>query len=627
MASLCICITIMLVRNAGLLQSIELVLYDFYLATHNFSSPKPDDRVVLVRITENDIKELGHWPLNDGEIAALLTSIEKAGPRVIGLDLFRDIPVPPGKKDLEKVFAEGLNIIGICKIGDDLRSGITGPYAAHNAEGVGFNDLVIDHDGTIRRGLLFVDDGKEVFRSFSLLMALEYLKKSNIIPEPDTEDPTHMRLGRALFLPLRTNDGGYVGADTRGYQYLVDFENPTFTSYTISEVMRGLVPSKAFRDRIVLVGSSAERLKDVFQTPLNRFRSSHEFEYGVELHAMMAGQLIRLALGESRPLQFFSETYEWLWVIMWGLLGGIFAHFAHRLWQFVACVAGIAGIVFAGSFLAFIDDWWIPVIPAIMSYLACTGFTTAYISAMERSERESLMRLFSQHVSRDVAKEIWKNRDKFMDGGRPSSRKFTVTILFTDLKGFTTISEKLEPQVLIDWLNEYMEVMGKTIIKYGGTINKYIGDSIMAIFGAPIPRQHYSQITEDAISAVRCALEMGSETERLNEIFEGRNYPRAFTRMGIYTGPIVAGCLGSSERMEYTVIGDTVNIASRLEGFGKNVIAEDDRPYRVMIGEATFNCLEGRFVTVNVGSVALKGKEDRVNVYQVIPGKNETIQQ
>lgn len=622
-ASLCISFVVLLVRNTGFLQSIELVLYDFYLGTHNYSSAKPDDRLVLVRITENDVKALGHWPLNDGEIAALLTRVAKAGPRAIGLDLFRDIPVPPGKKELEKVFAERRNIVAIRKIGDDPRSGITGPYAAHDPERIGFNDLVIDHDGTIRRGLLFLDDGKEVYSSFSLLMALEYLKGSNIVPEADTGDPTHMRLGKRTFLPLKTNDGGYVGADTRGYQYLIDFEKPAFISYTISDVMKGMVPSTAFTDRIVVIGSSAESLKDVFQTPLNRLRSSHEFEYGIEMHAMMTGQIIRLALGESRPLSFFSETQEWLWVIVWGLLGGIFAHFAHRVWQFIAFVAGVSGCIFAGSFLVFIADWWIPVIPAIVSCLACTGFTTAYISAVERSEREALMQLFSKHVSRNVAKEIWKDRDKFMDGGRPSSQKFTATILFTDLEGFTTISERLEPQALIDWLNEYMEVMGTIIIKYGGTINKYIGDSVMAIFGAPIPRQDPWQINEDAMSAVRCALEMGSETQRLNAAWKGRMCPRAFTRIGIHTGPIVAGCLGSSERMEYTVIGDTVNIASRLEGFGKNIISDDGFPCRVMIGEATFNCLDGRFETFNVGSVALKGKEERVNVYQVMPGKSE----
>jgi adenylate cyclase len=241
------------------------------------------------------------------------------------------------------------------------------------------------------------------------------------------------------------------------------------------------------------------------------------------------------------------------------------------------------------------------------------------MSYKEKVERSFLMQLFSKHVSKDVAEAIWQQRDTIMDNGKPLSQKLVATVLFTDLKGFTTISEKLEPQGLMDWLNEYMEAMSLIVISHGGVINKYIGDAIMGIFGVPFARASASAIGKDAINAVDCALAMGKELERLNELWSVRNLPTTKMRIGIFTGTLVAGCIGSSERMEYTVIGDAVNVSSRLESYqGDNGDPEADRrAYRILIGEETFKHLGGNYNTQEIGEVSLKGKDKKITVYSV----------
>ena len=204
-----------------------------------------------------------------------------------------------------------------------------------------------------------------------------------------------------------------------------------------------------------------------------------------------------------------------------------------------------------------------------------------------------------------------------MDGGRPRPRKVTATVLFTDLKGFTTVSEGLDPQILMDWLNEYMEAMAHIVIEHGGVINKYIGDAIMAVFGVPVPRTNDSEIDRDAVNAVNCALSMSEELNILNKKWRERDLPVTKMRIGIYTGQLVAGSLGSAQRMEYTVIGDTVNIASRLESFDKDFEGAPGSTCRILAGDETLRRLGGGYRTEKVGSVALKGKDEKVLIYMV----------
>ena len=244
------------------------------------------------------------------------------------------------------------------------------------------------------------------------------------------------------------------------------------------------------------------------------------------------------------------------------------------------------------------------------------------------------MQLFARHVSPEVADAIWRQRDEFLDGRRPRPQLLTATVMFTDLVDFTPLSEKQDPETLITWLNELMEEMAEQVVRHGGVLNKYIGDSIMAIFGVPVPRKTDAECALDAVSAVNCALKMGEGLIHLNRRWQLQGRPTTAMRIGIFTGPMVVGSLGSSQRLEYTVIGDSVNTASRLEGYHKDHFepALLESPCRVLIGSSTYGYVKDYFKTVEVGEITLKGKHTVVTAYRVLarndaipcPGMNET---
>jgi adenylate cyclase len=255
-----------------------------------------------------------------------------------------------------------------------------------------------------------------------------------------------------------------------------------------------------------------------------------------------------------------------------------------------------------------------------MAWLGSAALVTAYMLNQEKKERALLMQLFSRHISPEVAKTIWQQRDQFMDGGRPRSQKLTATVLFTDLKGFTSVSEKMDPQALLEWLNVYMEAMAQLVMDHGGVVDDYLGDSIKANFGVPLSRITEADIGRDAMAAVNCALAMERELKRLNAVWQQQNLPTVEMRVGIFTGPVVAGSLGSTQRLKYTTVGDTVNIASRLESFDKELVDPDlaDSPCRILIGETTLRYLDRQFQTKRVGDTNLKGKDEKVIIHRVI---------
>ena len=209
-------------RNGGQLQFLELAAYDTYL---QFQPQEfdPDPHIVLIPISENDIRRLGESPISDQTLADLLEILLKCNPRVIGLDIYRDIPVPPGSDRLVGVLSNSDRIVTVKKQGDSKSPGVSQPYAVKNGAMVGFSDLLIDPGGVVRRALLFMDDGKETTTSFSLLMSLLYLKEDGIEPQSDSSNSDFLRLGKTTFVPVEPDDGSYVGVDARGYQVFADF--------------------------------------------------------------------------------------------------------------------------------------------------------------------------------------------------------------------------------------------------------------------------------------------------------------------------------------------------------------------------------------------------------------------
>ena len=237
-----------------------------------------------------------------------------------------------------------------------------------------------------------------------------------------------------------------------------------------------------------------------------------------------------------------------------------------------------------------------------------------------------MTQLFSAHVSDEVANEIWNNRSDFIEGNRLIPQAIPATVMFTDIEHFTTVSEALAPDELMDWLNTYMEAMANIIMEHGGVIDDYYGDAIKANFGVPVGHSQISRIREDALDAMHCAVRMNTELATINRVCEVNGMPGLRMRVGVCTGNVVAGCVGSSKRMKYTTVGDTVNIAARLESYDKTQFSDtiDFEYCRILISESTWRLVNNAFTAEAVGKLPLKGKRETVGVYRVT-GKTREV--
>jgi adenylate cyclase len=615
------CGAVLTVREFGLFQWLELRVYDSFVRWRA-QTADDDPRIVLIEITEDDITNprLGDWPMWDADLAKMLLLLEQQQPCVIGVDLYRNLPVPKNGTQLPQlnsVLTNNSNIIFIGSFGDELHREIPPPPVLKPyPDRWGINSFTPDYqiDKIVRRGVLYLDDGTNIFYCFALQLASFYLDTKDVHWEPVAENPNYFRLGKTVFRPFEKDDGAYVNADAAGYQLLLDFKGPTnFTTYTLSQTLLGQIPAGALSNKIVLVGNTVENI-DYLVTPMSY---KHR---GLVVHALLLNQLLRAALNGDQPLRVWQEWKQISWILAWCLLGTAIGFWVRSPWKFVvlagACVLALGACAWWGFRAGF---WILSTTPAV-AFLVSAVVVVSYASYYEKTQRGSIMSLFSKHVSREVAETIWAQRDAFLEGGKLRAQEVTATVLFTDLKGYSSLSEQLGPAGVMDWLNEYMNATTRAVIDNGGVVHKYFGDSVMAVFGVPLIRTTEREVKQDAINAVRCALAMEEALLRLNKQWTEKGMQMGSMRVGIYTGPLMAGSLGSADRMEYAVVGDTVNTASRLEGFDKDLAdGESGNAYcRILIGETTYKLLDNQFHTKLVGILPLKGKAEKVTIYRVM---------
>jgi|GEM_PF-968921 len=330
-----------------------------------------DPRIVIVGISESDIAQLQQWPMSDAMLAELLDRIRRAQPRVIGLDLYRDLPVAPGHADLERIFRTTPNLIGIQKI---LGSSVSPPPTLAAQDQVGFADFVIDADAKIRRGLLTASDSQgTLWESLALVLALRYLEGEGITPVPLTNamgwrSRSQVRLGQAVIQQFLGQDGGYQGADDRGFQILLNLRGPAcrkhipdcpFEVVSMFDILNDRVPDSFFYDRIVLIGPNAPSLGDSFYTSYSTDDlSSHT---GIEVHAHLTSQLISAALDGRALLRTWPEWLEWLWIWVWAAGGAaIGVHFLRYRWLVLLGLGGWSVGLLAAADLLFVLGWWVP---------------------------------------------------------------------------------------------------------------------------------------------------------------------------------------------------------------------------------------------------------------------------
>jgi len=605
-------------RALGWLQRPELILYDHFVRQRAHRQAPADPRIVICGMTDADLVKYGH-PLDDAKLADLLEKIAGAGPCVVGLDLYRDLP-EPRSGELYPKLAETLlrleNVIAIERI-----PGIKPPPVLAGLPGrVAPNNLPIDYqfDGGYRRAYLFLEDGlPEPRESFPLALARAYLAtrhiEAELIDQPGGASPL-LRLGNVTFSRVAPCTGCYSGLDVRDYEILVDYLAPLrYRTFSFGDILEKPLPAGALKDAIVIVGVMAESVKDSNRTLVNaRVR-------GPILHAMIVNQLLRSALDGDPPTGWWSEPAQMAWIGLCTVLGGALGLVSPSPWRLAPALALLLGAIVFTGWEALLHALWIPMATPALGAFAAATFVTSLVVFLEHSDRRAMRALFSRHVSKEVLDVLWAEREQFLDGGRLKPQRITATVLFTDLKDYTTVAEDMDPADLMDWINEYTNCMAPLVDQHGGVVNSYSGDAIMAVFGVPVPRTSEQDIDRDAMRAVECALAMRRELKTLNTAWSARGMPTVAMRIGIFTGPLVAGSIGSMERLEYAVLGDTTNTAARLESMGKE-LNDDEKtePCTILVGDATWERLRDRFTTKLVGSKRLKGKSKEVIIRSIL---------
>ncbi len=362
-------IIVITVRQGGGLQILELWAYDRSIRLHNQN--RQDERLLLVEITDRDIKNQDSWPLFDVTLAQLISKLQQHEPTVIGLDIYRDIAHPPGTSLLQQQLQKD-NVVSIQYLGSGDNQ-VAAPPGVDSAQ-IGFNDVVLDLDSRLRRNLMYARLGEEELYSFALRLSLAYLKNNPATADGDFEltvDDDYLYIGDARLKRLQANSGGYRmhPSEALGWQTLLKYQSPNMASrISLTEVLEGNIDPNLVKDKVVIIGTTASSINDFFFTPYGGAETDLP---GAIAHAQMVSQIISLALGESTQFWFFSEGLELIWIGAWSLAGMAIAIKLENPLKIAA--VGISGIIFIGGiyWLAFIGGGWIPLIPTVL----CFGLT------------------------------------------------------------------------------------------------------------------------------------------------------------------------------------------------------------------------------------------------------------
>ncbi|MBD2181594.1 CHASE2 domain-containing protein [Aerosakkonema funiforme] len=391
--AVCAASTIMLLRLTGLLQGMEWNALDTFFSWRPLESPDP--RIVIVTVDETDITKIRKWPIPDLFLAQTIKNIKARNPRVIGLDLYRDLPVEPGHQVLEEIFKSTPNLIGIEKI---VGSRVNPPPILDKLRLVGFADVILDADGKTRRGLISVESQDRVHQALGLQLALMYLNAEKVTAKQI--DRRRLQFGRAFFAPFDSNDGGYVRADAGGYQILLNYRGTleNFQTISFSDVLNNRIPPDLIEDRIVLIGTTAESLNDLFYTPYgsNLFRTSDRTP-GVAIHANLTSHILSAVLDGRPSIQVWNEAQEWLWILLWSLLGAALTWWFRSLRAIALSIClAVAGLLLV-TYLAFLQGWWLPLVPPMLGLFgAAIALAIVINKQVEQIQLQRILELLLQ---------------------------------------------------------------------------------------------------------------------------------------------------------------------------------------------------------------------------------------
>ncbi len=654
----------------SLLHSVELRSLD---SRFLLRGPRARDaRIVIVAIDENTLRKLGAFPVARDAYARLLDRLHAAGARTIAFDA--DFPTPEKNAALEAlkrleaeigkdpaalekiralertsnndaILAASLKNAGNVILGhiflDRERSLGTDPKAAQDyydvlswqpfpqvqkvkkngrdfdmnaawarngdvewgiepnirllaesAKTYGFFNAVPDADGVYRREPLIVRyQDQDYFPSLSLqaVKEFEHISDQDTIAFMAETGLERIQLGTHVF---RTERDGSV---------IINYAGPskTYPQFSMADVISGVVPPEVFRDKIVLLGATALGIGDLRATP---FKST---AMGVELHANTIDNLLHTGEPDRSFLRRGStqEMVDLAFILVLGLgMGVVFSRSRPLLSTLSAILALlIFGVAVYQAFAHL--GWWLWFVLPAGVLIANYGGVTSFRMIFEEREKRKIRKTFSQYVSPGVIRLIEQDPKKYFRTGGESKE---LSIMFADIRSFTTISEGMSPDELVFLLNEYLGEMTDILFKRWGTLDKYIGDAIMGFWGSPYPQPDHAE------RACGCALDMQARLQELNRKWEAEGRKQLSIGIGINTGVVNVGNMGSNRRLAWTVMGDGVNLASRLEGLNKEYHTG------IIINESTWRQVSSLFVCRELDYTRVKGKLQPVSLYELL---------
>jgi adenylate cyclase len=639
-----------------LLHSTELTTYDMRLRAQG--ARVPAGQVVIAAIDEKSIARLGRWPWSRRTQANVIAKLDAMGARVIALDVFYS------ESENQKLLEHITRL--------ESEQGYTtanSPYTSLKAQLGADTSLAeaISGSGKVILSIVFLMaedearalDAREVDRAFvdlkrdaiqivhgstdgtldfpmaepaglltnvaEIRRAARYTGHINAIPDdvdgtfrrtplviryrkhffPSADVQAVRSFGRTDEMALYTAKSGITGlaigdelisTDEAG-RALIHYYGPekTMPTFSIADLVEDKVPVSRVKDKIVIVGPTAKGIGDIRVTP-----------YG----ATFPGVEIRATVMQNLLDGDFINRPEWMRRLEIGLiatLGILLAWLLPRigLWPGAALTLTLfAGYALIAVMLFRVQLIWLNVVyPSLLILVLFVSSTIAKYVSAEAGKRQ-IKSAFQHYVAPKIVDEIVDNIDRLRLGGE----KRTLTVLFSDIRGFTSVSQSLAPEELVRLLNVYLTQMTEKVFKYEGLLDKYIGDAIMAIYGAPIYRDDH------ALLACRTALDMLVELRALQAQWREQGLPQLEIGIGINTGPMVVGNMGSRERFDYTVIGDAVNLGSRIEALNKTYGTH------ILLSEFTYEHVRHKFPHMREVDVAeIRGRQETVRIFELMP--------
>jgi adenylate cyclase len=581
-----------LITHFHLLQGIHLKSNDFLYNAASISTPAdPDNKIVIVAIDDRSLEELGrfsNWPRTYH--ASLLDTLAGTGARIIAFDILFSEPSADDDVLATSIQQAGNVVLPLIST-SGLDSSTTTSEAVspekfirplmpfeESALAVGHANVIPDEDGIVRRLPLLISDGEKFEPALSLTTVSKYLRRPQVI-ESLPQDGSLSLAGRSI--PVDSANSMFIN--------YVSGTAPSESFPTVSylDVLEKNFDADIFEDKIVLVGITAIGFGDLFCAPTGCIIS------GVELHANAMQTILT-----GNFLRTVPNLVTYLSILILAVCCGLAVLRFRILWSVLAtCLLVI--IYFLTAFYYF--DHGI-IMDTLYPPLTIAGvFVTAnlYNATSERLEKREITRTFGRYVSPSVATKILEAQDE--GSLKLGGKECMVTVLFADVRNFTSFSEEMNPQELVGILNRYMSAVIETVLRHDGMINKFTGDGIMAVWNTPI------DCPEHALFAVRSAIEAQKSIMELQG--EMPDLPSMEFGIGVNTGKVVAGNMGSTNRLEYSVIGDAVNTAARLASVAPGG--------RVWISAATFELITGTVKAKPLEPLKLKGKRQPIQAYEI----------